>query len=31
VLKLVQRPKSYADDIQAKIKALLPKVQLTFQ
>jgi len=31
VLKLVQRPKPYADDIQAKIKALLPKVQITFQ
>jgi hypothetical protein len=31
VLKLVQRPKPYADDMQAKIKALLPKVQITFQ
>jgi hypothetical protein len=31
VLRLVQRPKAYADDIQAKIKALLPKVALTFQ
>ena len=30
-LRLVQRPKAYADDLQAKIKTLLPKVQLTFQ
>jgi Leucine-rich repeat (LRR) protein len=29
--RLVQRPKAYPDDIQAKIKALLPKVQLIFQ
>lgn len=30
-LRLVQRPKAYPDDMQVKIQALLPKVQITFQ
>ncbi len=30
-LRLVQRPQPYSEDIQSKLKALLPKVQLTFQ
>ena len=30
-LRLVQRPQPYAADIQAKLKELLPKVQLIFQ
>ncbi len=30
-LRLVQRPNAYPEEIQTKIKVLLPKVQLTFQ
>src|SRR5207302_366933 len=30
-LRLVQRPQAYPADIQARIRELLPKVQLTFQ
>jgi hypothetical protein len=30
-LRLVQRPQPYPPDIQTKITALLPKVQVTFQ
>ncbi len=30
-LRIVQRPKPYSDEVQAKIKALLPRVELTFQ